>query len=381
MIDNLAMKLIPNRYHTKFVGNPDCRYITTYLMYLIDVAAAYTSCAFTDLADHKLYIGPGQPFTGVCPGHTAHTGFAVDVNYFTTNEKPNEAPNCTQWTEEGRNLTQIWNGSEMLENKFHWAANFFFFRTLQEFGITQYRTSEIIRQKYIEKGFDQYGMEGMRGDFEFNYKHHTHAHIEWKPDQVIKSSEYWDNKRDYQIIEVDKRLNNEILPVNLFITPDDPVIVDDLNQNNLMVGNPTNCDYRVVEIYRQAQKDFNYISDTGDYWRFPWELRQAAGSDCEDYSNNLASYYIAAGIPYWRIAVCTGLTNNNQGHATVYYLKDNLKEWALTDSTSKPPSYAQTINNPAFPVIGTTEHANYAHGLKTFDRCYNNKKAWWGFEI
>lgn len=388
------MRMVPimDQKFTLYAGNPECRYVPTYLRYQLDLAASYVALRFPELQDIRLWIGSGQSIANSCPGHDAHLGHAVDINYYTKNINSPETPNATQYRPYnaiGMQCAQIWDGDIFLPDKFHFDANYMLFRILSELGITQYRTSELIRQEYMKRGYD---VTGMVGDFMFTYNHHIHAHLEFRPpvDRATFES-HWNNKKKLTVIEVSKRgrLKNdpmerpETFPVCLFVTPNDPVIVNKIKEAGLILDNSSYCDVHALKLYELAQRGFSYYSDnelygTEEYWEFPWELRQKTGGDCDGWANNIASYLIAGGIPSWRVAVATGKTTQNLGHAVVYYLRDDMSSWCLLDSISSVPSNVLSIKDPIFPVYGTTEHNKHGSALKTFDICYNDKQSWWG---
>ena len=175
MIPDMTLKPVLEQEHTHFAGKEHCRYIPTYLMYLLDMAAAYVYVRFPGLQDRRLWIGNGQSLQNECPGHDAHTGFAVDINYYTQNIELPEIPNATHYPA-GGNLAQIWDGDVFLSEKFHFDANYMLFRILRELGITKYRTSELLRKEFAQRRYD---ITGMVADFNFNYNHHLHAHVEF----------------------------------------------------------------------------------------------------------------------------------------------------------------------------------------------------------
>jgi len=195
---------------------------------------------------------------------------------------------------------------------------------------------------------------------------------------------HWDSKREYKEIIVNKRKNGEKVNVCDFIKPNDTVIAQDVDENNLHIINQCTCDSQVLNIYKRAGHGLFYRSDLelygqSEYWAFPAEVREKNNAgDCEDMAHVIASYFEAAGLSYWRYAVCTGTANIGIGHSTIYYLRDN-NSWCLLDSTGGVPNGAD-INSAAFPILGTLGHDNHGHALSTFDRCYNSKKSWWGFE-
>lgn len=208
-----------------------------------------------------------------------------------------------------------------------------------------------------------------------------------------QAKEYWNNKYDKKLIVTAfrDRMVHEItpgndpkkkLPIQLYITPNDPVIIQDLKDNNLMVQDIYNCNDDIFRIYNHSRtkkiNPYNYESDSevtglNDYWMFPWELRQFGKGDCDDWAAELASYYIAAGVPNWRVRVTVGNTYTGQGHSTVYVLMDDLKTWRHTNSTGWAiRSGDMSLNNGVF---------NLDRGLaiKSVWYSFNNEFSWRSF--
>ena len=180
---DMTPRIIRDSLHIHRVAYTRCFFVPQYLRYILDMASCYVYVRFTDLADRRTWVGNGNYFgaqtTGEsCPNNPAHDGYCVDLNYFTCNEEPDETPNATQYiNHEEDTICRIFDGEIMLEDKFHWDANWMLFRIMIELGITQYRTSDLIRQKFIERGYD---VKGMIGDPGSKYLHHTHCHLMFK---------------------------------------------------------------------------------------------------------------------------------------------------------------------------------------------------------
>jgi len=168
-------------------------------------------------------------------------------------------------------------------------------------------------------------------------------------------------------------------PIELLITPNDPVIVKDLKDNNLVVEDSYHCDEDIFKIYNHTRiktiNPFVYDHDqntTGfaEYWMEPWELRQIGKGDCDDWASEMVSYLIAAGVPNWRVRVVIGQTFGGIGHATVYVLRDDFKTWRHLNSTGW---YIQTgemsLDNEIFNL-----ESNMA--IKTVWLSFNNEFSW-----
>ena len=174
------MNLVPitETHALKYVGNPDCRYVTPTLLGFLAVAASYVN-NYNTLDETRLFVGNGQNLNCECSGNPAHIGYSVDVNYYTKNTTPPEIPNATHYREPGWENAQIWDGDVFLEDKFNFKANWDLFNILHNFGNKfgqfTYRTSDRIMLEFRQRGYD---VTGMSGDFEFKYNHHLHAHID-----------------------------------------------------------------------------------------------------------------------------------------------------------------------------------------------------------
>jgi len=168
-------------------------------------------------------------------------------------------------------------------------------------------------------------------------------------------------------------------PVQLLITPNDPIIVKDVKDNDLLVQDGSCCDQSIFKIYNHTRtkkiNPYNYDSDTevtglAEYWMEPWELRQFGKGDCDDWASELASYLICAGVPNWRVRIVIGKTFGGIGHATVYVLKDDMKTWRHINSTGwAVRSGEMSLDNTVFDL-------ERGLAIETVWFSFNNEFSW-----
>jgi len=135
------------------------------------------------------------------------------------------------------------------------------------------------------------------------------------------------------------------IPVNLLITPTDPVIIQDLKDWGLYrtgespetLGPKIHKKYK--QVYYKYRRDIT-AWDKYEFWEYFYEMRERARLegldklefDCDSHAQALAGYYIAAGIPRWRVRVVVG-NSYVGGHSTnyIYSIIDN--KWHHLNST------------------------------------------------
>lgn len=164
------------------------------------------------------------------------------------------------------------------------------------------------------------------------------------PDQL---EDYWNNKYNKASITYEGRSlpfskDKCVVPVNVLITPSDPFIIEDLKKWNLY-RTGEDPETLIPKIYQKIHDTYyNYDYDKNvwgvdEVWEFPFEMRDKAGSgkwayDCDSWSGLILSYYIAAGIPRWRVRVVAGMCSLG-GHSTVYCFSKTTNKWHHTNST------------------------------------------------
>lgn len=135
------------------------------------------------------------------------------------------------------------------------------------------------------------------------------------------------------------------VPVNVFITPDDPNIIKDLKKWGLYQTGESR-ETLVPKIYKKIfHTYYKYQFDEknfgiGEVWLFPYELRemvkQDKGGDCDDWAHLQSSYYIAAGVHPAFVRCVVGDTNLG-AHATVYVHSPETNKFRHVNSTYGSP--------------------------------------------
>jgi hypothetical protein len=177
------------------------------------------------------------------------------------------------------------------------------------------------------------------------------------------------------------------IPLQMFVTAQDPVMKEHIRTNNLFVTDPAKCNDKIYNIYRFTRNNpnnpYRYKSDQivigfPEFWMFPFELRYAHQGDCDDWGNELASYLIIAGVPRFRVRCVAGTIRGYQheGHLTVYVLADDLKTWYHLNSTTPPYQLSQK-KLEEFP---TSKDQTDLIGIQNIWFSYNDEYAWSDFE-
>lgn len=190
----------------------------------------------------------------------------------------------------------------------------------------------------------------------------------YKEDECNKSEIYWNAKKpEATILYRGRTLPTTTYRIDIdvrsFITPSDPWIMEDVKSNDLLISDINNCDTKIVEIYKFIQEQYyNYEFDSKQFgvpelWMFPFELTATSDygaentrkGDCDDWGIYIASYLIAAGVPYWRVRCVVGTTWSGFGHLTVYVLDDTLKTWRHINSTTPSSALLKQSKLTDFP--------------------------------
>lgn len=203
--------------------------------------------------------------------------------------------------------------------------------------------------------------------------------------------QYWENRHPkadivYKGRPLPFQKTNIEIPVQLFVQASDFVIKNDIIKNDLMVKDSYNCNDTILKIYKYTRtkplNPYRYDYDDVQFgipelWLFPFELRNAKKGDCDDWGNELASYYIAAGVPSWRVRCVAGTTWDGYGHLTVYVLADDFKTWIHTNSTT-PIALINYIKD--LIELPTSNDSKDRIGIEKVWFSYNNESAWHEFE-
>jgi hypothetical protein len=214
------------------------------------------------------------------------------------------------------------------------------------------------------------------------------------PNEKIYShpmEKFWNEKRPYADIKYTGRylpMSRTIkisIPVQLYVTPKDTDIINDIKAHNLVVKNQNSCNDDIVNIYRHTRtkliNPYKYeydkkLLDVPEFWFFPFELRKVKKGDCDDWGNELASYLIAAGVPRFRVRCACGDTWSGGGHHTVYVLADDFKTWYHLNSTTG----IKQINQKKLEEFPKANDSNDLIGIKNVWFSFNDKYAWSEFE-
>lgn len=104
------------------------------------------------------------------------------------------------------------------------------------------------------------------------------------------------------------------VPVDFFITPDEPVIVEiaqnlesDMTENNVTAALGYVCNSIT---YTSDKKQHGLL----EYWSFPAETLESGYADCEDFSFLLSSILLALNLPTDTVRVALG-SKDGTGHA------------------------------------------------------------------
>ena len=204
--------------------------------------------------------------------------------------------------------------------------------------------------------------------------------------ETCLDANYWNNKREMKDITYKGRhlpLTKKMIdvPVQCFIQTNDPVIISKINDANLRVINPYNCNSEIMNIYKYTRRNFLYQSDdktsgVNEYWFLPFELRAKKAGDCDDWGTQLASYLITAGVPSYRVRCVCGKTNTGFGHYTVYVLADDQKTWYHLNSTTSITS----IRGKRLTQMPKSNNKADRMGIKEVWFSFNDKYAWNEFE-
>jgi len=202
--------------------------------------------------------------------------------------------------------------------------------------------------------------------------------------------DFWNNKRPKADIYYKGRtipLSKQMIEsdIKIFITPEDAHIQYDIRKYGLKVKDEKNCNSDILKIYKHTRikkiNPYKYSYDSqsfgiGEYWMFPFELQAMRKGDCDDWSHELASYLIGAGVPNWRVRVVCGTTYSGFGHSTVYVLADDLKTWKHLNSTT-PISMIKESDLMQMP---NSNDPRDKIGIERVWFSFNDEFAWHTFE-
>lgn len=179
------------------------------------------------------------------------------------------------------------------------------------------------------------------------------------------------------------------VPVNLMITKHDPNIRDELIKWGLYKTGEDD-ETLVPKIDRKIyEKYYKYAFDESvwgfpEVWEFFFEMLNKGfkeGFDCDSFANMKASYYLAAGVPSFKVRCVGGLTNTivdgeQMGHLTDYVLSMKTGKFHHLNST-----YGQlwkTISE--YPTHQDAEEGRDDVGIVFVWFSYNDKSCFHDFK-
>jgi len=131
------------------------------------------------------------------------------------------------------------------------------------------------------------------------------------------------------------------IDVRLLVTPNDFHILEIIEKNKLQIVNP---ETDIPKIYKFIKNNYyKYVEDQanygiGEFWEFPFEILEKkklssdSGFDCDSWANLQASFYIAAGMPNYKVRVTVGNCDLGR-HSTVYVYSEKDQDWHHLNST------------------------------------------------
>ena len=204
-------------------------------------------------------------------------------------------------------------------------------------------------------------------------------------DDEKKEMEYWETKYPYAKILYKGRYipgesNPIAIPVNVLVTPTDPVIISDLREWGLF-RTGEDPETLVPKIYNKLKSMYVYEYDKKTWnieevWEFPFETRYKKKGDCDNWAKVYASYFIAAGVPSWRVRCVTGYIYSGQMHDTVYVYSRVSKTFHHFNSTERLYPY-ESIHG--YPTHADAERGYDKIGIAKVLWSYNDQSGYYSF--
>ena len=224
------------------------------------------------------------------------------------------------------------------------------------------------------------------------------ASLDYRTEEEKQLETFWNNKYNKGIIRYLGRsypfsTTKIKFPLNVLLTPNDPDIIEDLKKWKLY-RTGEDPETLAPKIYKKVfQTYYRYLYDKevwneNEVWEMSFEMyekireklkkNEIAGFDCDSWGCFLNSFYIAAGIPRWRVRSVAGMTVLG-GHYTchLYSMVDN--KWHHLNST-----YGGTFHNKIsdYPLITdarnpTNNTGNDIIGLYNIWFSFNDLYMWY----
>jgi len=136
------------------------------------------------------------------------------------------------------------------------------------------------------------------------------------------------------------------VPLTTLITKSDGTILKDLADWGID-SDKESFETLVPKIYNKIRTEYYHYARDVNVWgnnevfEFPFEMKAKAALegkdmafDCDSWAIFQVSYYLAAGLPSWRVRVVGGKCKGiNGGHATVAVYSLKTKQWYHMNST------------------------------------------------
>ena len=176
-----------------------------------------------------------------------------------------------------------------------------------------------------------------------------------RTDEEKQLEEFWNNKYKTGIITYNGRYTPSgvqiPVPINLMVTPNDPVIKQDLIAWGLhKTGeDPETLAPKVYRKYFDKYYKYRFDKDSwgkAEMWEYFYEMRENSRLkkeeklpyDCDSHAQALAGYLIEAGVPRWMVRAVVGNTSIG-AHSTLHVYSMVDYAWHHLNST-----YGNTIH-------------------------------------
>lgn len=137
----------------------------------------------------------------------------------------------------------------------------------------------------------------------------------------------------------------------------------------------------IEEVHYKYEFDYKNYNGVSELWEFPfeiftyWEKEAKRPFDCDSWAILQANFYIAAGIPDWKVRVVVGETDV-EPHATVYVHSDIDNRFHHLNSTSWIYKSPKLVD---YPLPIDSPNSGDPFGIWGVWFSFNNKHAWHEF--
>lgn len=266
----------------------------------------------------------------------------------------------------------------------------------QVFGFSQELITKEDELKELQKKYDTLNtslQEALSDDMTDKTKINTLQEIIDSYKKNTELADHWNNKYPKANIEYTGRTwgpTKKMIPIDvrLLVTPQDYHIHEILAANNLYIKDG-NYEEGIPKIYNFIRtKFYSYVFDENnfgipEFWEFPFEIlegfaiKATTGFDCDSWASFLASFYIAAGVPEWKVKVVVGDCVLG-GHSTDYIHSDLTNKYHHLNSTYGNKALTKISEYPTTDEAG--EGKSDRLGIYDVWLSYNNLYAWHEFK-